>query len=150
MKYFVLSLSLILTLGPSVMLALPTSKNEACIATYSLTIIVRIVLPLTSTQAASEVLQRYRRQVPVTRQNFAGLMSVVLDAGNRTQCVALCREYSRNERERAMRDPLRGPNSRNQFFRSGGTSYSVRYFQTYDLQERLCLATFCDRICKLV
>lgn len=68
----------------------------------------------------------------------------MLASGDSDQCMALCQEYSVNERARAMRDRLRGPVFRNQFFRSGGTNYLNRYNWNFDHLFEACVRSFCN------
>lgn len=98
---------------------------------------------------AQVVLERHRRQFrTLNRRNFAGVIRAIVASGNAATCQLACEAYRDNEREAARVNRLRGPDRRNQFFRSGGTTYARRYFNLFNLLYNVCMGSFCNTISK--
>lgn len=93
------------------------------------------------------LLQRSRRQFSdLRRSNFARRINAILATNDPAVCVAACEAYATNERSDARDNPNRGPNRRNQFFRSGGTSLTRRYNRLFLFLQNLCMGGFCARL----
>jgi hypothetical protein len=93
------------------------------------------------------VLKRNRRQFEgLNRLNFARTIRTIIASGDMDVCMAACTAYIDNERAAASANPLRGPNRRTQFLRSGGTSFARRFNRLFDLQSVICLGLFCGSI----
>lgn len=73
-------------------------------------------------------------------------MGPLLAARDPSACAAACRAYSVNEQAAAKADRVRGPSRRTQFLRSGGTSYSRRYYRLYAYLRNVCMGSFCANL----
>lgn len=92
----------------------------------------------------SRILGRYRRQSirDVNRSTIGRVLIPILAARDQAACMTVCDNYIPNLIEAARANPLRGPDLRNRFFSSGGTTYERRY----NLRFRL-LASICNNLC---
>lgn len=89
-------------------------------------------------ESANEHLMRNRRQTPVTRFNLYLVLQPFIANNDLAGCNAVCEEYTRNEVQRALADPLRGPNPRLRIlFR--------RFLQTFHILGIVCQRSICGR-----
>lgn len=70
-------------------------------------------------------------------------MRGILASGDPALCTAACEAYSRNERNDARINPVRGSSRRTQYLRSGLFSYKRRYNRLYAFLENICSGGFC-------
>jgi hypothetical protein len=92
-------------------------------------------------------LQRNRRQFEnLRRSNFARLIGPILALNDPEACAAACMAYAQNERNDAGDSPVRGPDRRNKYLRSGGTSLTRRFNSLFGFLENICMGGFCNRI----
>ncbi len=87
--------------------------------------------------------ERIRRQI--TRFNFARIIRPIWASGDRTQCAATCSKYAVDEMEAARVNPLRGPDSRNVNFRSGGVTFGERFNRLFGFLGSICMG-ICNRL----
>ena len=106
------------------------------------------VMSFAPEQMANHVVMRERRQSSLSpvRGNIASVLRPIIRSRDWRGCLSVCRQYGRNEREKAMRSPFRGTYPLVQNYRSGGISLFNRYFRIFDVLSRNCMSSFCDRI----
>lgn len=84
------------------------------------------------------------RLATVSRANLHRVLGPIIADRDQEQCIVACVKFAKNEKEMAIRSPLRGPYPQIKNYRSGGTTLANRYRRIFDVLLQNCINIICD------